>query len=70
MAQITHDEGSKGGTRSVTLWAVVAAALTLLLILVGTGQITGTKVAAPSPPLNTESPAPQPNTEFPANTNP
>jgi hypothetical protein len=70
MAHEIDEEGSKGGQRSVTLWAIVAAALTVLLILVGTGRITGTKVASPSAPPNTESPATQPNTEFPANTNP
>ena len=53
---VTDEEGSKGGSRSVTLWAVVAAALTLLLILIGTGHTTGTKVAAP-PPTSTETPA-------------
>jgi len=70
MAHEIHEEGSRGGQRSVTLWAIVAAALTVLLILVGTGHITGTKVASPSAPSNTESPETQPNTEFPANTNP
>ena len=70
MAHEIDEEGSKGGQRSVTLWAIVAAALMVLLILVGTGHITGTKVASPSAPPNTESPATQPNTEFPANTNP
>jgi len=70
MAHEIDEEGSRGGQRSVTLWAIVAAALTVLLILVGTGHITGTKVASPSAPSNTESPATQPNTEFPANTNP
>ena len=52
----TEDEGSKGGRRSVTLFAVVAAALTVLLFLIGTRHITGTKVAAP-PQANTEAPA-------------
>jgi hypothetical protein len=54
----------------VTVFAIAAAILTVLLILVATGVITGTKVASPSPPPNTESPAPQPNTESPAKTNP
>ena len=56
MAHITEDEGSKGGRRSVMLLAVVAAALTVLLFLIGTRHITGTKVAAP-PQANTEAPA-------------
>jgi hypothetical protein len=67
---VTDEEGSKGGARTVTVFAIVAAILTVLLILVATGVITGTKVASPSPPPNTESPAPQPNTESPAKTNP
>ena len=65
MAHEIDEEGSKGGRRSVTLFAIVAAVLTVLLIL----DITGTKIASPSAPPNTESPAPQPNTESPANTN-
>ena len=56
MSHITEDEGSKGGRRSVALFAVVAAALTFLLFLIGTRHITGTKVAAP-PPTSTETPA-------------
>jgi len=60
------EEGSKGGQRTLMLFGVVASALTILGILIGTGRITGTKVAAPPPQPTTETPAPQPNTESPA----
>jgi hypothetical protein len=56
---VSGEEGSKGGERSVIIFAIVAACLTVLLILVGTGHITGSKVAAPPP-----------SAETPANTNP
>jgi len=44
---VTDEEGSKGGQRSVTLFAVVAVLLTILLALIGTRHIAGSKVAAP-----------------------
>jgi hypothetical protein len=48
------DEGSKGGARSVLTFAIVAAALTVLLVLVG---VSGKKVAPEAPQPSTESPA-------------
>jgi len=56
---MTHDleEGSKGGARSVMLWAIVSACLFGLLALVGTGALTGKKAAPNTPQANTEAPA-------------
>jgi hypothetical protein len=51
---ITDEEGSKGGARSILTFAVVAAALTVLLVLVG---ISGKKVTPEAPQPSTESPA-------------
>ena len=52
---MTHmDEGSRGGRSSVLLFGVVAATLTVLLILVG---VAGKNVAPNTPQANTESPA-------------
>jgi hypothetical protein len=48
------DEGSKGGTRTVLTFGVVAAALTVFLVLVG---LSGKKVAPEAPQPTTESPA-------------
>jgi len=53
--EITEEEGSRGGTKPVMLFAVVAAALTPLFILIGTGHITGLKVAS-LPQRSTETP--------------
>ena len=47
------DEGSKGGRNSVLLFGLVAATLTVLLILVG---VAGNNVA-PNSASNTKSPA-------------
>ena len=52
---ITDEEGSKGGARSILTFAVVAAGLFVLLLLVG---VSGSKKVAPE--------APQPSTESPA----
>jgi hypothetical protein len=51
---ITDEEGSKGGARSILTFAVVAAALTVLLFLVG---VSGRKVTPEAPKPSTESPA-------------
>jgi hypothetical protein len=51
---ITDEEGSKGGARSILTFAVVAAVLTVLLVLVG---VSGKKVAPEAPQPSTESPA-------------
>ena len=51
------DEGSKGGARSVLTFAIVAAALTVLLVLVGAGNFGSKKVAPEAPQPSTESPA-------------
>ena len=48
------DEGSKGGRRSLLAFGIVAATLTVLLILVG---VAGKSVAPNTPLANTESPA-------------
>jgi hypothetical protein len=48
------DEGSKGGRRSALAFGIVAATLTVLLILVG---VAGKSVAPNTPQSNTESPA-------------
>jgi hypothetical protein len=48
------DEGSKGGRRSVLIFGLVAATLTVLLILIG---VAGKNVAPNTPQSNTESPA-------------
>ena len=48
------DEGSKGGRRSVLVFGLVAATLTVLLILVG---VAGNNVAPNMAQSNTESPA-------------
>jgi len=56
MAQrIDADEGSRGGARSILTFAIVAAALTVLLVLVGVSG--GQKVAPETPQPSTESPA-------------
>lgn len=70
MAARDEDEGSSGGRRTLMLFGVVATLLTVLGILIGTGHITGSKVASEAPPPNAETPAPQPSTETPAKTNP
>ena len=51
---ITDEEGSKGGARSILTFAVVAAVLTVLLVLVG---VSGKKVTPEAPQPSTESPA-------------
>lgn len=58
MAQspITDEEGSRGGTRSIMLWAVVSACLFVWMFFVGTGHI-GKSVTSNTPQANTESPA-------------
>ena len=48
------DEGSKGGRRSVLVFGLVAATLTVLLILVG---VAGKSVAPNTPQASIESPA-------------
>ena len=48
------DEGSKGGRRSVLAFGIVAATLTVLLILVG---VAGKSVAPNTAQTTTESPA-------------
>ena len=48
------DEGSKGGRRSALVFGLVAATLTVLLILVG---VAGKNVGPSTPVSNTESPA-------------
>jgi hypothetical protein len=48
------DEGSKGGRRSVLVFGLVAATVTVLLILVG---VAGNNVAPNMAQSNTESPA-------------
>ena len=48
------DEGSKGGRRSVLAFGIVAATMTVLLILIG---VAGKSVAPNAPQANTESPA-------------
>jgi hypothetical protein len=48
------DEGSRGGRRSVLVFGLVAAIVTVLLILIG---VTGKNVAPNAPQPNTESPA-------------
>ena len=48
------DEGSKGGRRSVLVFGLVAATLTVLLILVG---VAGNNVAPIMAQSNTELPA-------------
>ena len=48
------DEGSKGGRRSVLAFGIVAATLTVLLILVG---VAGNNVPPNMAQSNTESPA-------------
>jgi hypothetical protein len=48
------DEGSKGGRNSVLLFGIVAATLTVLLILVG---VAGKSVGPNTAQSNTESPA-------------
>ena len=48
------DEGSKGGGRSVLAFGIVAAIMTVLLIVIG---VTGKNVAPNAAQLNTESPA-------------
>ena len=51
---ITDEEGSKGGARSILTFAVVAAVLTVLLVLVG---VSGKKVTPEAPQPSTKSPA-------------
>jgi len=48
-----HEEGSKGGDRSVALWALVSVLLTIWLVYTG---LQGRHVA-PSASANTEAPA-------------
>jgi hypothetical protein len=48
------DEGSKGGRRSVLFFGVVAAVLTVLLVLVG---VRGRSVAPETPQPAAETPA-------------
>jgi hypothetical protein len=48
------DEGSKGGRRSVVAFGLVAAIMTVVLILIG---VAGKNVAPNTPQSNTESPA-------------
>ena len=49
------DEGSRGGTRSVVIFGVVAAVLLGFLVIAGS---SGREHVAPNtPPSNTESPA-------------
>jgi hypothetical protein len=52
---VSDEEGSKGGERSVMIFAIVAACLIVLLFLIGTRHITGSKV--PAPPPSAETPA-------------
>jgi hypothetical protein len=51
---VDADEGSKGGARSVLTFAIVAAILTVLLVLVG---VRGKKVTPEASQPSTESPA-------------
>jgi hypothetical protein len=53
----TDEEGSKGGARSILTFAVVAAGLFVLLLLVGVGNFGSKKVAPESPQPSTEAPA-------------
>jgi hypothetical protein len=48
------NEGSKGGLRSILVFSLVAATLTVLLIVVG---VAGKSVAPNTPQTTTESPA-------------
>ena len=48
------DEGSRGGRRSVVVFGVVAAALLVFLMVVGS---SGREMAPNTPQSNTESPA-------------
>jgi hypothetical protein len=48
------DEGSKGGRRSILIFGVVAATLTVLLIILG---LAGKDVATNTAQTTTESPA-------------
>lgn len=52
---VTHDEGSRGGARSVLLWAVVAALLTVWVVVTGYSGRKHVEHAAPQ--TNTEAPA-------------
>jgi hypothetical protein len=54
IAMADMDEASKGGQRSVLVFGIVAATLTVLLILVG---VAGKSVAPNTARSNTESPA-------------
>jgi len=56
-SRISDEEGSKGGDRSVLTVAIVSVCLFVLIILVGTGHIGGSRVAPNTPQPNTESPA-------------
>ena len=52
----THDEGSKGGSRSVLIWAVVSA---ILMVWVVVTMYSGRKHVAPATGQpQTEAPAP------------
>ena len=51
---VDADEGSRGGSRSILTFAVVAAVLTVLLAVVG---LSGKKVTPEAPQPSTESPA-------------
>ena len=48
------DEGSKGGRRSILAFGIVAAVMTVLLIVIG---VAGKNVAQNTAQSNTESPA-------------
>jgi hypothetical protein len=54
IAMADMDEGSKGGRRSVLAFGIVAAVMTVLLIVIG---VTGKNVAQNTAQSNTESPA-------------
>jgi hypothetical protein len=54
IAMADMDEASKGGQRSVLVFGIMAASLTVLLILVG---VRGKSVAPNTAQSNTESPA-------------
>ena len=51
------EEGSKGGARSGALFGVVAAALLVLLVLVGMGNFGTKKMAPDTAQQKTKSPA-------------
>jgi len=49
-----EEEGSRGGARSVAIWAIVSALLIVWGLYTG---FKGRQVATTTPPSNTESPA-------------